>query len=452
MKHLLASLFVVILNSYGYANPTKPNILLILAADLGYGELGCYGGSVKTPNIDSLATKGLRCTDGYAAFPVCSPSRAALLTGRYPQRFGPTYEDYFGHGAPELDPVKHVTIAQLMREAGYRNGCFGKWNVSNKNRTPANAFGFDKWVGLHLNHDFYTHKLVTNGENDLFQDGKPLDREGIWSDTIFADETIRFIKTDSEKPFFIFLPFQSPHDPIQDPNKPFAERLSPQDPANRPTMVKMIERLDTEIGRVLQALDEEKITDNTLVIFTSDNGGAKFLSRNLPLRGEKQLLLEGGIRVPMILRWPGVLPEGKTNSTPFLAMDLTATIAAAGGAKFRDAQPFDGIDMIPLLTGKAEPDPNRSLYFRRRTINVPLGQNEIQQTAIRQGDWKLLRTYKPSANPPYQSALYHLKEDIGEANNLLPERPEKAKELGELLDQWEIQMTATAEPFPTQNK
>jgi len=210
--------------------------------------------------------------------------------------------------------------------------------------------------------------------------------------------------------------------------------------------------LDTEIGRVLQALEDSQVAGQTLVIFTSDNGGAKFLSRNLPLRGEKQLLFEGGIREPMILRWPGVLPEGATCSTPFIAMDLTATIAAAGGAKSRDAQPFDGIDMIPILTGKAKPDPERPIFFRRRTINVPENRNEIRQSAVRQGDWKLLRTYRPSSTAPYQSALYHLTDDIGETNNLIAEKPKQAKKLGDLLDQWENQMTATAEPFPTWKK
>ena len=146
-----------------------PNLLLFLADDLGYGELGCYGApNVRTPHMDLMAAQGVRCTDGYAAFPVCSPSRAALLTGRYPARFGPTYEDYYGGGAPELDPIKHPTIGQMMKDAGYRTACFGKWNVSNLNRRSANDFGFDRWVGLHLNHDFYTHKVVRTGELDMY--------------------------------------------------------------------------------------------------------------------------------------------------------------------------------------------------------------------------------------------------------------------------------------------
>lgn len=429
------------------AESTKPNVILILADDLGYGELGCYGGPVKTPRMDRLAAEGVRCTDGYAAFPVCSPSRAAILTGRYPQRFGPTYEDYFGHGSSELDPVKHVTIGQLMKEAGYRTGCYGKWNVSNLNRTPANAFGFDSWVGLHLNHDYYSHKLVANGEHDLFKDGEPFDRKGVWSDTIFADEAIQFIKAKSDKPFFIFLPFQAPHDPIQNSDEPFAERLAPNDPNNRPTLVKMIERLDTEIGRVLDAVNAEGLTGNTLVILTSDNGGAKFLSRNLPLRGEKQLLHEGGIRVPLILRWPGVLPKEKVFSTPVSAMDVTATIAAAGGAKASPGRPFDGVDLIPALTGRDGLPSDRSLFFRRRIINVPQGRNAIQQSAVRQGDWKVLRTYQIQDNTKFTTALYNLRSDMGETTDLAASRPEMATALAKLLENWETETAKTARPF-----
>jgi len=435
-------------SSHSIKASDQPNVILILADDLGYGDVGCYGApDVRTPHMDRLAAKGVRCTDGYAAFPVCSPSRAALLTGRYPARFGPTYEDYYGGGAPELDPIKHPTIGQMMKDAGYRTACFGKWNVSNLNRRRANDFGFDRWVGLHLNHDFYTHKVVRTGELDMYEDGKPLKREGVWSDTIFADEAIRFIKAESDKPSFIYLPFQAPHDPIQDPDVPFDKPRNKKKPETRATLIKMIERLDLEIGRVLKALDDQKLTKKTLVIVTSDNGGAQGIARNLPLSGAKQMLQEGGIREPMILRWPGVIPEGKEFSTPVTAMDLTATIAAAGGVKPRLDTPFDGVDVLPALTGQAELKADRPLFFRRRTVKVRQNQNDIRQSAVRQGDWKYLRTYSKRDNSKFAAALFNLTDDIAEENDLAASHSEKMAALSNLLDQWAAEMSKTAIPF-----
>ena len=423
----------------------KPNVLLILADDLGYGDVGCYGcPDTKTPHMDKLAHDGVRCTDGYAAFPVCSPSRAALLTGRYPARFGPTYEDYFGGGVPELDPIKHLTIGQMMKNAGYETACFGKWNVSNLNRRRANDFGFDHWVGLHLNHDYYTHKLVRTGEHDLYKDGQPFDREGVWSDTIFADEAIHFIETKNEKPFFIYLAFQAPHSPYQDPDK----AMDPPGSKERKTLIKMVERLDLEIGRVLDALDKGNMAKDTLVILTSDNGGAQGVSRNFPLSGGKQMLLEGGIRVPLILRWPNVLAAGKESAVPISAMDLTATIAAAGGVIPPEDKAFDGIDMVPLLLGEAQVSETRPLFFRRRDINFRQNLNSIRQSAVRQGEWKYLRSYKKNDNKKYTATLIDLGKDIAEEHDISEANPERFQEMSELYESWEAEVAKTAVPFP----
>ena len=437
----------------------RPNIVFILADDLGYGELGCYDGpDVKSPNLDRLAKDGVRFTSGYSAFPVCSPSRAALLTGRYPARIGPSYEDYFGGGAPGLDPERHTTVAQLMKEGGYRTGCFGKWNVSHETLTPPNDFGFDRWVGFHWNHDYFTHRGGykngdKNGRLDMYVDRENKDyRPGVWSDTIFADEAIAFIKANKEEPFFVYLPFQAPHAPIQDPDVPFSKIYDKKDPENRPIHIKMIERLDLEVGPVLQALEDEGLADNTLVIFTSDNGGAQFISRNLPLNGAKQMLLEGGVRVPLILRWPNKLPAGEVFDDPVSATDLTATVASVAGVEARADQPFDGVDILPVLTGAGELNANRPLFFRRRTIVYWKGQNAIRQSAVRQGDWKYLRTYKRrpgGLTQEYEEALYNLADDLGETKDLAKANREKLQELEKMLAGWEAEMAETAAVFPT---
>ena len=423
----------------------KPNVLLILADDLGYGDVGCYGcPDTKTPHMDKLAHDGVRCTDGYAAFPVCSPSRAALLTGRYPARFGPTYEDYFGGGVPELDPVKHLTIGQMMKDAGYETACFGKWNVSNLNRRRANDFGFDHWVGLHLNHDYYTHKLLRTGEHDLYKDGEPFDREGVWSDTIFADEAIHFIDNKKKKPFFIYLAFQAPHSPYQDPDT----AMAPPRGKERKTLIKMVERLDLEIGRVLNAIDKKNLADDTLVILTSDNGGAQGVSRNLPLSGAKQMLLEGGVRVPLILRWPNVLSACKESAMPISAMDLTATIAAAGGVIPPEDKPFDGVDIVPVLLGETQVSQSRPLFFRRRDITFRQNLNSIRQSAVRQGKWKYLRNYKKNDNEKYTATLIDLGKDIAEQNDVSEANPGRFQEMSELYEAWEAEVAKTAVPFP----
>lgn len=447
MKTKIASIlsFLAALVMAAANSSSPPNIVLILADDLGYGDVSIYGApDINTPSIDHLAKQGAKFTDGYAAFPVCSPSRAALLTGHYMQRYGSEYEDYFGGGTKGLIPDVHLTLGNLLKDAGYTTGVFGKWNVSHAGRIPPNAFGFDRWVGLHLNHDFYTHRLIGNDELDMYEDGESTEKyRGTWSDTVFADEAIRFIKEAGDQPFFVYLPFQAPHDPIQDVDIPFDEpkrNLA----KHRDLYVKMVEQMDHEIRRVMIALSEQGVADNTLVIVTSDNGAPPNIGRNLPLRDTKQTLWEGGIRVPLVVRWPGVVEPGRIIDTPVIAMDLSATIAAAAGAVVPPEAEMDGADLTALLAGTGDLPEDRPLFWRRKTINVRKGLDSIRQSAVRQGDWKYVRSYQylggQRFGEDFNEGLFNLSEDIGETNNRAPSNPEKLQHLQRLLNEWEAEM------------
>jgi arylsulfatase A-like enzyme len=425
----------------------------MLADDLGYGEPGCYGNPQgRTPNLDRLAANGARFTNGYAASNVCSPSRAALMTGRYMQRLGPLFEDYFGGPAPGLDPKKDLTLARITKDAGYATGCFGKWNVSHNKtigRIAPNAFGFDRWVGLHLNHNYYTHRLGKGEDLDLYRDGEPFDRPGVWSDTLFADEAIRFIEENRQRPFFIYLPWQAPHSPLQDPDLPNAPVIGGHKPENRPLVEKMIGRLDLEVGRVLEALEHNGLAKNTLVIFTSDNGGSLHVARNTPLRGWKQELWEGGVRVPFLVSWPGVIPAGRVIDTAVTHRDLSATIAALVGAQSPAGQEMDGENLLPLLKGQTQDLGERFLFWRRQIVSGK-GEPAIRQSSVRHRDWVYLRTYDqvskqaPASSSSYSEELFDLREDIAEAKNLLAAAPDRLKALRAALDGWEKQMATAA--------
>src|SRR5262245_29051429 len=416
----------------------RPNVVLLLADDLGYGDLGGYGApDVRTPNLDRLARSGARFTDAYAAAPVCSPTRAALLTGLYPQRLGHNFEDFLHVRTVGLDPSRHTTLAELLRRAGYRTACYGKWNVEGSLEPGRSSFlpnqhGFEHWFGSRRNHDRFTHLDVWTGELDLFEDGRPVQVQG-YTDTLLAEHAVSFIESAraSDRPFFLYVPWLIPHYPLQSPDNPAIVPVG-----HRPTYVAMVEYLDLLIGWILEALRTAGLERDTLVLFTSDNGG-NTTARNAPLSGGKKDLSEGGIRVPLLASWPGQIPSGQVIATPVVTMDLTVTILAAAGLG-DSTRNMDGVDLLPMLTGRAALAP-RLLFWRRREFRPKTGVDEVLERAVRDGDWKLL----VSDAPP---RLYELARDPGEHRDLAAREPEIVARLLGALEGWESRVEPAQAP------
>jgi arylsulfatase A len=423
------------------AKPRTPNVVVLLADDLGYGDLTCYGcPDARTPNLDRMASEGAKFTDAYASAPVCSPTRVALLTGQYQQRQGNAFEAYLGGGSPGLDGTKQKTLAALLKGVGYETVLLGKWNVSGseggrEENNPAvlpTAHGFAHWICVHHNHDQHTHRREKSDVYDLWQDGKRLDRAG-FTDDFLTDDAVAFITKPRQTPFFLYLPFLSPHNPLQTHDDP---KRHPN--GDRATYVKMVERLDHNVGRVLDAIRRAGIANETLVIFTSDNGG-QIAGRNLPLSGRKLQLLEGGIRVPLLVWQPGTVTPGRVIEYPVITMDITATALAVAAAKVPDGQTLDGIDLTPLVTGNVSPEP-RTLFWRSRKINHRARTNEVDARAVRDADWKLYwRGNKPK--------LFNLRNDVAESRDLSAERPALVETLAAKLAAWEKQVSPQEELY-----
>jgi arylsulfatase A len=418
------------------AKPSTPNVVILLADDFGYGDLACYGcPDTSTPNLDRMAAEGAKFTSAYASAPVCSPTRVALLTGQYQQRQGNAFEAYLGGGSPGLDGTKQKTLATLLKEVGYETKLLGKWNVSgseggraeNNPAASPTAHGFEHSIYVHHNHDQHTHLREKSEVYDLWQDGKRLERAG-FTDDFLTDDAAAFIAKPRETPFLLYLPFLSPHNPLQTHDDP---KRYPN--GDRSAYVKMVERLDHNVGRVLEAIRQAGIENETLVIFTSDNGG-QIAARNVPLSGRKLQLLEGGIRVPLLLWQPGTVTPGQMIEHPVITMDVTATALAVAGAKVPDGQPLDGIDLMPVVTGKSPPQA-RTLFWRSRKINHRAKTNAVDARAVRDGDWKL---YCRGNDPP---KLFNLKDDIGETRDRSGEHPDLVEKLVKKLEAWEKQVS-----------
>ena len=415
--------------------PPRPNVVLIITDDVGYGDIGSYGApDIKTPSIDSLARDGTKLTDFYAA-PNCSPTRAMLITGRYQQRS--RIENPLGAARVAQEqglPATGRTLPQLLKNNGYRTALIGKWHLGYKPEFSPNSHGFDYFFGFKSGLiDYYQH-TDQSGEHDLFENAQPAHVTG-YSTDLFTDRAVRFIEQNATQPFFLEVAFNAAHWPFQVPDHPSTAAdngrfVQPQDdPTNtRRDYAAILERADQGVGRILTTLERLGLTGNTLVIYTQDNGG-EWLSRNAPLFHRKSTVWEGGIRVPAIFKWPGRIPAGQTSAQVGIMMDLTATIVAVTNSPVPADARLEGINLMPLLQPNAS-RAERTLFWR---ITSPTRR----QRAVRQGDWKLVVDSGASM-------LYNLATDVGERNDLASQRADLVRKLFPLIAQWEADVDAEA--------
>src|SRR5262245_14407191 len=344
--------------------PKRPNIVIILADDLGYADVGFHGcKDVPTPRIDSIARGGVRCTNGYVSGPYCSPTRAGLLTGRYQQRFGHEFNPGERAADNELGlPLSQTTIADRLKAAGYATGLVGKWHLGAAPRFHPQRRGFDEYFGfLAGSHPYFP------GQGEPIYRGTEVVKEREYLTDAFAREAVSFIDRHSDKPFFLYLAFNAVHTPMHATDPRLARFSSIKDEARR-TYAAMLAAMDEGVGRVLDTLKKHGLEENTLVVYFSDNGGPTMpgttinASRNDPLRGSKRTTLEGGIRVPFTARWPKGLPAGAIYEHPVIQLDLLPTLLAAAGVEAKPDWQLDGVNLIPYWTGRDSRPPHETLY------------------------------------------------------------------------------------------
>jgi arylsulfatase A-like enzyme len=405
------------------ARPTRPNVVLILADDLGTADVGAYGGRVaRTPQLDALAAAGVRFTQGYVSVPLCAPARAALLTGRDHNRYG-----YEATGTYLDDLRKHTGLAlsevllpELLHDAGYATGIFGKWHLGPGEEHQPLARGFDVFFGILSGaHDYFDWKPGVWGP--VLRGREKLRSDGYLTEAI-TSEAVAFIEASAgRQPFFAYVPYTAIHAPFEAPPELVASYADVADERLR-LLAAMTTALDTGVGRILEALERVGAADETLVIFLSDNGSIE--RRSGPLRGSKATLLEGGIRVPFLMRWPGVLRAGTTYAEPVSSLDLFPTILAAAGVA-APPRPLDGVDLLPYLGGARRGPPHPRLFWQ-------LGD----QWAVREGPFKLVHSQAFWNDPGMSSGLYDLEADPGETRDLSAEQPGRVEALTRAIGAW----------------
>ncbi len=461
MKRLLLALVLLCSASSSVSANTRPNVVLIFADDLGYGDLGCFGSTtIRTPHLDRLAAEGRRFTSFLVASSVCSPSRAALLTGSYPKRVGLHEGVLYPASKKGLNAEEH-TLADHFRQQGYATACFGKWHLGDHPETMPTANGFDTYFGIPYSNDMNhpdnkgkppggvggldalwddPESSLTRWKTPLVEDSEiievPVDQRTITRRC--TDKAIAFVEKNRTRPFFIYLPYSMPHIPLYVPDEV-------RDPDPKRAYINTVEHLDTEVGRLLERLRGWNLAESTYVIFTSDNGPWLTFKHHGgsagPLRGGKMSVFEGGHRVPCIVWAPGRVPAGTETRALASTLDLLPTMAALTGAPLPAGREIDGLDISPLLTGETEKVRDEFLYY------APRGRLE----GIREGDWKLLIRHAASGSAgeaalPPQVLLYNLAEDIGEKVDRAAGQPALVERLGARMLALDASIEAGARP------
>ena len=410
-----------------------PNILLILVDDLGYADTGVYGSTtIPTPHIDALAASGVRFTDAYVTAASCSPSRAGLISGCYQQRFGFEFNTSGGavthRESRGLDPGA-VTIADVFQQAGYATGMFGKWHLGTREYFHPLARGFDEFFGFLAGaHSYFPASRAQPVHATVMRGNTPVSEPDYLTDA-FAREAVRFIDEHQEEPFFAYVAFNAVHTPLE-ATEEYLARFPVEDNRRQRAYNAMTVALDDAIGAIVGALEEDGLTRNTLVILLNDNGGPVYtqVQSNHPLRLGKLFLFEGGIRVPMIVSWPGVLESGVACSEMVSSLDVFPTVCAAAGIRLPNELILDGVNLTPHLTGDVGTNPHEALFWSN-------GPNR----AVRSGSWKMVQAGD-------HNWLFDLDSDVGEANNLADENPEVVEQLQQALEEWQGLMQPPAWP------
>jgi len=459
----------------------RPNIILILTDDLGQTDISLYGNkSVCTPNIDKIGKDGAIFTEGYITSPVCSPSRAGLLTGRYQQRFGHEFQpnhrylknmaEYFGFKmlprfrplvplksteVPEVEerlrqglPPSEITLAELLKKYDYSTGIIGKWHLGAADFALPCARGFDYQYGFyeaftlyadekdtsikscHVKSDFMDkHEWKTaegrKGNCAILRNCNECVVENKYLTEKLTDEAISFVDRNKSNPFFLYLPYNAPHAPLQVPKKYYEQFANIKDPVKR-TYAAMIKKLDDDVGRLMDHVDSLGLSENTIVVFLSDNGGAVYngTTDNAPYRGGKLTNFEGGIKIPFMMKWKGKINAGTVFTQPVISLDVFATVASVIGIDLPNDRKFDGVNLIPYANGENKSAPHEALFWR----------SDFNK-AVRKGDWKLIVNEYDNFNQ-----LYNIKTDSVEKQNLYLQKPEIANELQRDLENWENEL------------